>query len=126
MKIYESTDVRNVALVGHGNSGKTSLVAAMLYTAGATNRLTRVDEGNTVTDYDDEEIARKITISTSLAAVEWGKKKLNLFDTPGFSLFTYDAKIAMGAADSALIVIDGVAGVEVVTEKVWEYAEGFQ
>lgn len=125
MKTYESTDVRNVALVGHGNSGKTSLAAAMLYTAGATNRLTRVDEGNTITDYDDEEIARKITISTALAAVEWNRKKLNLFDTPGFSLFTYDTKIAMGAADSALILVDGVAGVEVVTEKVWEYAEGF-
>lgn len=125
MKIYESTDVRNVALAGHGNSGKTSLAAAMLYTAGATNRLTRVDEGNTITDFDDEEVARKITISTALAAVEWDKKKLNLFDTPGFSLFTYDTKIAMGAADSALIVVDGVAGVEVVTEKVWEYAEGF-
>jgi elongation factor G len=126
VKIYESTDVRNVALAGHGNSGKTSLVAAMLYTAGATNRLTRVDEGNTITDYDDEEIARKITISTSLAAVEWNRKKLNLFDTPGFSLFTYDTKISMGAADSVLILVDGVAGVEVVTEKVWEYAEGFQ
>ncbi len=126
MKICESTDVRNVALAGHGNSGKTSLVAAMLYTAGATNRLTRVDEGNTITDSDDEEIARKITISTSLGAVEWNRKKLNLFDTPGFSLFTYDTKIAMGAADAALIVVDGVAGVEVVTEKVWEYAEGFQ
>lgn len=125
MKVYESTDVRNVALVGHGNSGKTSLAAGMLYAAGVTNRLTRVDEGNTITDYDDEEISRKITISTSLAAVEWNKKKLNVFDTPGFNLFMYDTKISMAAADSALILVDGVAGVEVMTEKVWEYAEGF-
>ncbi len=125
MKVYESTDVRNVALVGHGNSGKTSLAAGMLFAAGVTNRLTRVDEGNTITDYDDEEISRKITISTSLAAVEWNKKKLNVFDTPGFNLFMYDTKISMAAADSALILVDGVAGVEVMTEKVWEYAEGF-
>ncbi len=125
MKVFESTDVRNVALVGHGNSGKTSLAAGMLYAAGATNRLTRVDEGNTITDYDEEEINRKITISTSLASVEWNKKKLNIFDTPGFNLFMYDTKGAMAAADSALILVDGVAGVEVMTEKVWEYAEGF-
>jgi elongation factor G len=114
-----------VALVGHGNSGKTSLAAGMLYAAGVTNRLTRVDEGNTITDYDDEEISRKITISTALAAVEWDKKKLNVFDTPGFNLFMYDTKISMAAADSALILVDGVAGVEVMTEKVWDYAEGF-
>lgn len=125
MKVYESTDVRNVALVGHGNSGKTSLAAAMLYTAGATSRLTRVDEGNTITDYDDEEIARKISISTALAAIEWNRKKLNLFDTPGFNLFMYDTRISMGAADSALVVVDGVSGVEVMTEKVWEYSEDF-
>jgi elongation factor G len=125
VKVYESTDVRNVALVGHGNSGKTSLAAGMLFAAGATNRLTRVDEGNTITDYDEEEINRKITISTSLAAVEWNKKKLNIFDTPGYNLFMYDTKISMAAADSALILVDGVAGVEVMTEKVWEYAEGY-
>ncbi|WP_321478203.1 elongation factor G [uncultured Paludibaculum sp.] len=125
MKVYESTEVRNVALVGHGHSGKTSLAAGMLFTAGATNRLTRVDEGNTITDFDDEEINRKLTISTSLAAVEWKKKKLNVFDTPGFNLFMYDTKISMAAADAALVVVDGVSGVEVMTEKVWEYAEQY-
>lgn len=125
MKVYESTEVRNVALVGHGHSGKTSLAAGMLFATGATNRLTRVDEGNTITDFDDEEINRKLTISTSLAVVEWKKKKLNVFDTPGFNLFMYDTKISMAAADAALILVDGVAGVEVMTEKVWEYAEQY-
>lgn len=125
MKVYESTEVRNVALVGHGHSGKTSLAAGMLFASGATNRLTRVDEGNTITDFDDEEINRKLTISTSLAVVEWKKKKLNVFDTPGFNLFMYDTKISMAAADAALILVDGVAGVEVMTEKVWEYAEQY-
>ena len=125
MKVYETTDVRNVALVGHGHSGKTSLAAGMLYAAGVTNRLTRVDEGNTITDFDDEEINRKLTISTSLAAIEWAKKKINLFDTPGFNLFMYDARLSLAAADAALVVVDGISGVEVMTEKVCEYAAEF-
>ena len=126
MKVYETTDIRNVALAGHGNSGKTSLSAGMLFTAGATNRLTRTDEGNTITDFDDEEIARKITISTAVAAIEWNRKKINLIDTPGFNIFINDTNAAMVAADAALIVVDGVAGVEVQTEKVWSFAEGFK
>jgi len=125
LKVYDSVDVRNVALVGHGKSGKTSLAAGMLFATGATNRLTRVDEGNTITDYDDEEISRQLTISTALATVEWKKKKLNVLDTPGFNLFMYDTKTAMAAADCALVFVDGVAGVEVQTEKVWEYADEF-
>ena len=125
MKVYESTEVRNVALVGHGNCGKTSLAAGMFFAAGTTNRLTRVDEGNTITDYDDEEIARKITISTALVAAEWKKMKLNVLDTPGFNLFMYDTKTAMAAADAALVLIDSVGGVEVQTEKVWQFAEEF-
>ena len=126
MKVYEGTDVRNVALIGHGHSGKTSLAAGLLYTAGGTNRLTRVDEGNTVTDYDDDEIQRKLTISTALAPCEWAKKKINLIDTPGFNIFINDTKAAMIAADSALVMVDGVAGVEVQTEKVWNFADEFQ
>ena len=126
MKVYEGADVRNVALVGHGHSGKTTLAAALLYTAGATNRLTRVDEGNTITDFDDDEIQRKLTISTGLAVVEWGKKKINLIDTPGFNLFINDTKGALAAADAAIIVVDGVAGVEVQTEKVWSFSEEFK
>ena len=82
MKVYEGSDIRNIALIGHGHSGKTTLTSGFLYTAGATNRLTRVDEGNAVTDFDDEEVQRKITISTGVAFAEWAKKKINLLDTP--------------------------------------------
>ncbi len=123
MKVYSGADIRNTALIGHGHSGKTTLAAGLLYTTGATNRLTRVDEGNTVTDYDDEEISRKVTISTAVAAIEWDKKKINLLDTPGFNLFINDTKGSLVAADSALVVVDGVAGVEVQTEKVWSFAQ---
>ena len=126
MKAYETNDIRNVAVVGHGHSGKTSLAAGMLYTTGATNRLTRVDEGSTVTDYDDDEIARKLTISTGVAALEWNKKKINVLDTPGFNIFINDTKGALAAADAALVVVDGIAGVEVQTEKVWAFADEFE
>ena len=126
MKVYESKDVRNVGVAGHGDSGKTSLTAALLYTAGATNRLLRVDEGNTITDFDDEEIARKITISTALAVAEWKKTKINVLDTPGYNIFINDTRAALVAADAALVVIDGVAGVEVQTEKVWGFAAEYQ
>jgi len=126
VKNYETKDIRNVGIAGHGHSGKTSVVAGLLFAAGATNRLTRVDEGNTVTDYDDEEIQRKLTISTSLAAIEWKKTKINLLDTPGFNMFVNDAKASMVAADAALIVVDGTTGVEPLTEKMWGIAEEFQ
>ncbi|MDW8131579.1 MAG: GTP-binding protein, partial [Bryobacterales bacterium] len=122
MKVYEGKDVRNVALIGHGHSGKTSLAAGMLYAVGTTNRLTRVDEGNTITDFDDEEIQRKVTISTALAFAEWRRVKINLLDTPGFNTFLNDTRLSLVAADSALLLVDGIAGVEVVTEKFWEYA----
>lgn len=122
MKVYEGRDIRNVALVGHGHSGKTSLAAGLLYAAGATNRLTRVDEGNTITDFDEEEIQRKVTISTALAFLEWRKTKINLLDTPGFNTFINDTRASLVAADAALVLVDGVAGVEVQTEKVWEFA----
>ncbi len=125
MKVYESKDIRNVALIGHGNSGKTSIAAGILYTTGATNRMTRVDEGNTVTDFDDDEIARKVTISTAAASAEWKRSKVNLLDTPGFNIFINDTHAAMIAADAALVVVDAVAGVEVQTEKVWEFANEF-
>ncbi len=126
MKVYEGSDVRNIALVGHGHCGKTSLTAALLYTCGATSRLTRVDEGNTITDFDDDEIQRKITISTAIAVAEWNRTKINLIDTPGFNIFINDTKSAMVAAEGALVVVDGVPGVEVQTEKVWSFADEFQ
>jgi len=126
VRIYETNDIRNVGLIGHGNSGKTSLAAGLLFTSGATNRLTRVEEGNTITDFDEEEVQRKITISSAVAAVEWNKKKVNLIDTPGFNIFINDTKSSLVAADAALVLVDGVAGVEVQTEKVWSFAEEFK
>lgn len=126
MKTYESKDIRNVGVVGHGDSGKTTLTAGLLFTAGATNRLLRVDEGNTVTDFDEEEIQRKISISTSVAAFEWKKAKINLLDTPGYNIFINDTRAALVAADAALVVVDAVAGVEVQTEKVWHFATEYQ
>ncbi len=123
MKVYEGANLRNLALIGHGHAGKTSLVSAMLYTAGASQRLGRVDDGTAATDYDEEEIARKMSISTGLAFVEWGKTKINLLDTPGFNMFVHEAKMVLPVVDAALVVVDGVAGVEVVTQRVWGYCD---
>src|SRR5919108_5442686 len=102
MKVYDAASVRNVALVGHSGSGKTQLVAALLFGAGAVNRLGRVDDGTTVTDYDEEEVARKHTLSASLAYAEWNKHKINLIDTPGIGNFLSDARAALHVADAAL------------------------
>ncbi len=126
MRIYESESIRNVAMIGHGSSGKTTLTSAMLFDAGAINRLARVEDGNTVTDYEEEEIERKISLGSALAYCEWNKKKINVLDTPGYRPFLADTKLVMRATDAALVVIDSVAGVEVQTEKVWEYAEEFK
>jgi elongation factor G len=126
VKVYEGPNIRNVAVVGHGHAGKTTLVSAMLYTAGATPRLGRVDDGSAPTDYDEEEIARKMSLSASLACVEWGKSKINVVDTPGFNMFVHEAKLALPVVDAAIVVVDGVAGVEVVTERVWNYCEEYK
>ena len=123
MKVYEGKDIRNLVVIGHSHSGKTSVVSAMLFTGGATPKLGRVDDGSTVTDHDEEAITRQMTVATGIAPVEWHNCKINLLDTPGFTLFAHEAKIAMSAAEAALVVVDGVSGVEVVTEKVWQYAE---
>ena len=126
MKVYEGANIRNVAIVGHGHAGKTSLVSAMLYTSGATQRHGRVDDGSATTDYDDEEIARKMSIGASLAYVEWGKTKINIVDTPGFNMFVHEAKMVLPVVDAAIVVVDGVAGVEVVTQRVWNYCEEYK
>jgi elongation factor G len=126
MKVYDAASIRNVAVVGHGGSGKTQLVSALLFDAGMVNRLGKVDEGTTVTDYDEEEIARKHTLSASLSFAEWNKIKINLIDTPGFGNFFTDARAAMRVADGAVVVVDGVAGVEVQTEKAWAAADELQ
>src|ERR1700730_11649476 len=102
MKVHEGANVRNVAVIGHGHAGKTSLVSAMLYTAGATQRQGRVDDGSATTDYDDEEISRKMSISTSLAYAEWGQTKINFVDTPGFNMFVHEAKMVLPVVDAAL------------------------
>jgi len=125
VKNYEGANIRNVALVGHSHSGKTSLASAMLFTSGATQRLGRVDEGNTVTDYDEEEISRAMSLSAATAVIDWGKSKINLVDTPGFNMFIHEAEMALAAVDSALVVVDAVSGVEVVTERIWHYADRF-
>ncbi len=125
MRVYESKAVRNVGIVGHGHCGKTSLTAALLFTTGGSNRLLRVDEGNTLTDFDEEEVQRKFSISTALAAVEWNGMKVNLIDTPGYNIFLNDTRSAMAAADGALILVDAVSGVEVQTEKVWDFAAAY-
>ena len=99
MKVYDAAGIRNVALVGHGGCGKTQLTSAMLFAAGAVNRLGRVDDGSTTTDFDDEEIARKHTLSSSLAHAEWQNTKINLIDTPGMANFLTDARAALRVAE---------------------------
>jgi len=128
MKSYSTDWIRNVGIVGHGDTGKTQLVSSLLFTAGMTPRLGRVTEGNTVTDWDEEEIARKISIQTAIAYAEWQapgateKAKINLLDSPGYSTFINETKASLIAADASLILVDAAAGVQVVTEKVWDYA----
>jgi elongation factor G len=126
VKVYSGENIRNVAMVGHGHAGKTTLLSAMLYTAGATPRLGRVDDGSATTDYDDEEIARKMSISAAAASVEWGKTKINIIDTPGFSMFVHEAKMVLPVVDAAIVVVDGVAGVEVVTQRVWKDCDEYK
>src|SRR2546425_1185954 len=123
MKVYDAASLRNAALVGHTGSGKTQLASAVLSDTGMINRFGKVDEGTTVTDYDEEEIARKHTLSASLAYAEWNKQKINLIDTPGIGNFLSEARAALHVADAALVVVDAVAGVMVQTEKVWQAAE---
>jgi len=126
VKVYEGANIRNIAFIGHGHAGKTSLISSMLFTSGMIQRQGRVDDGTAPTDYDEEEIARKMSIASTLAYVEWDKTKINLIDTPGFNMFVHEAKIVLPVVDAAVVVVDGVAGVEVVTERVWNYCEEFK
>src|SRR4051795_10105212 len=123
MKVYEAENLRNIALVGHSGSGKTQLLSTLLFDAGAVNRLGRVDDGTSITDYDEEAIARKHTLASSLACAEWNKTKINVIDTPGIANFLSDARAALRVADAALVVVDAVSGAEVSTEKMWTAAE---
>src|SRR6185503_6310992 len=123
MKVYDAPSIRNVAIVGHTGSGKTQLAAAVLSDAAMVNRFGKVYDGTTVTDFDEEEIARKHTLSASIAFAEWNKQKINLVDTPGMGNFLSDARAALSVADAALVVVDAVSGVMVQTEKVWAAAQ---
>ena len=122
MTIYKSDKLRNVVLLGHGGSGKTSLAEAMLFNTGAVNRLGRVDEGTTVADWDDEERRRKMSINMSIVPCEWQGHKLNVLDTPGYMDFVGEMIGATRVADSAVLVLDSVSGVEVGTDLAWHYA----
>lgn len=126
MKVYTTDAIRNLALIGHGDVGKTSLASALLFDTGAVNRFGKVDQGNTVTDFDEDEIERKVTISSSPCFVEWNKVKINLLDTPGYGNFVADARAALRAVDAAAVLVCGVAGVEVQTEKTWRWADEYQ
>ena len=123
MKNYASNRVRNVVLLGHSGSGKTTYAEAALYYSGATKRFGKVDEGNTVSDYEAEEIRRKVSINTSVIPVEWQDTKINFLDTPGYFDFAAEVKLAMNVADTGLIMVSAKSGVEVGTEKAWEYCE---
>ena len=122
MNPYQAKSIINLAVAGHGGSGKTSLAEAMLYLAGASDRRGKVDDGNTVCDYDPEEVRRRTSISAAVAPVEWKNKKINLLDAPG--LFDFEGGLceAMRAADTVLIVISGKNGIAVGTEKAFEAA----
>ena len=122
MRVFDAPAIRNVALAGHSGSGKTQLASALLFTAGAVNRLGRVDEGTTVTDYDEEAIARKHTLGSSLAWLEWQKTKINLIDTPGVANLLSDTRGALRVVEAVVVVVDAVAGVQVQTEAVWKLA----
>ena len=123
MNVYTTDKIRNVALLGHGGCGKTSLVEAMAYLAGITSRMDKVADGNTISDYGKEEQKRQISITTSVVPVEWEGVKINLLDTPGFFDFVGEVEEAVSAADAAIIVISGKAGMEVGAEKAWELCE---
>ena len=125
MKKYDSAQIRNVGIIGHGNVGKTSLAEAFLFNAKMIDRLGKVDDGNTTMDYDDDEKKREITINSTVAYCEWNKHKINLIDTPGFGDFMTDTKMSLSVVDAALLMICGVSGVEVLTSRTWNFASDY-
>ena len=126
MKVYRTDEIRNVVLLGHGGSGKTSLAEAMAYVSGATNRMGKITDGNTISDFDKEEQKRKFSLSTSLIPIEWEKAKINILDTPGYFDFVGEVEEAVSAADAAIIVVSGKAGVQVGTQKAWNLCEKYK
>ncbi len=126
MKEYTTEFLRNIALVSHGGAGKTMLAEAFLHATGATTRLGKVEDGTTTSDYDEEEIRRKISIYSSVIPVEHRDHKINIIDAPGYNDFVGEAISALSVADGAVILVDAVAGVEVGTELAWRYADEFK
>jgi elongation factor G len=125
MKAFSTENIRNLAVIGHGDAGKTQLASSLLYVAGSTPRWGKVGDGTTVTDYEDDSIARKVTLNNNFAYLEYKDTKINLIDTPGYAAFVSHARPALRVADCALVVVDGVNGIEVQTEKTWSYANEF-
>ena len=125
MKAFATENIRNLAVIGHGDAGKTQLVSSLLYVAGTHTRWGKVDEGTTVTDYDEDSIERKVSLNNNFAHLEYKDTKINLIDTPGYAAFVSHARPALRVADCALGVVDGVHGIEVQTEKTWQYANEF-
>ena len=122
LKTYEARDIRNVLLVGHGGAGKTTLLEAMLFTSGATTRMGTVEDGNTVSDFEPEEIKKGISVSLGMAPIEWNGVKINVLDAPGYADFIGDVRTAIRAVDAVVLVVSAVDGVEVQTEVAWELA----
>ena len=125
MKAYSTEQLRNLAVIGHGDAGKTQLVSSLLYVSGTTPRWGTVDEGTTITDHDEDAIERKITLNNNLAYLTYADSKINLIDSPGYAAFVAHARPAVRVADLALVVVDGVNGIEVQTERTWNYANEF-
>ncbi len=123
MKVYQSDKIRNLSLIGHSDSGKTTLTEAILYVTGVTKRQGKVNDGNTVSDFDKEEIARKVSIGTAVIPAEWQDIKYNFLDTPGYFDFAGEMYGALRASEGAILLIDASSGVEVGTEKAWKYTE---
>ena len=125
MDVFRTDRIRNVVLLGHGGAGKTTLAEGMAYLSGITSRMGKVTDGNTISEFDKEEIKRKFSISTSVIPIEWGKVKINVLDTPGYFDFVGEVEEAVGAADAAIIVVSGKDGVQVGTQKAWELCEKY-
>jgi elongation factor G len=125
LKTYQGPDIRNVALVGHAHSGKTTLISALLQAAKMTERLGRVDDGSAVTAYDEEDVARRTTMQNALAFAEWRNVKINFVDTPGFPMFVHEARAALLPVEAALLVVNAACGVEAMTRRVWRFGEEF-
>src|SRR4051794_17091782 len=125
MKSFATENIRNLAVIGHGDAGKTQLVSSLLHVAGTSHRWGKVEEGTTITDYEEDSIARKVSLNNNFAHTEYKDTKINFIDTPGYAAFVTHARPALRVADCALVIVDGVHGIEVQTEKTWQYANEF-